>query len=197
MTLTRKQKQFLDFIQSFIREQGYSPSNQEIANGLGFKSKGTVSDYLDRLRGHGYLNSEGIFDPSSMQRGNQLPLLGKVAAGKPLEFFSHEEFLEVPSSFLKKGKKHFVLQVQGDSMLDEAICDGDYVIVRKQRSADNGQVVVATVDGGATLKKFYKKRNQVELQPANSRYDKIVVRAPEEFQVEGVLAGVLRLMGFP
>ncbi len=196
MALTPKQKQVVDFIREFTQRQGYPPSNQEIANHFAFKSRGTVSAYVRRLKAKGYLETEvGRRSITVTQTGNSLPLLGKVAAGQPIEHFIQGEFVEVPSSFLNAGFDHYVLQVRGDSMIEDAIVDGDYVVIRKQPTAHNGQTVVALIDGEATLKKFYKKRQAVELRPANRRYDAMTVKPPRHFNIEGVLVAVLRPLG--
>ncbi len=196
MSLTPKQKQVLDFIKSFIQEKAYAPSKQEIADHFGFKSRGTVSDYLKRLKALGYIGSgEGPRNIMALQKGNHLPLLGKVAAGTPLAHFTQDETIEVPSNFLKKGKRHYCLQVAGDSMIDEAIRDGDVIVVVDEDVAENGQIVIASIEGESTLKRFYKKRNKVELHPANRNYDTIVVKAPTAFKIEGILVGVLRRLG--
>lgn len=196
MSLSPKQKQVLDFIKDFVRERGYAPSKQEIADHFGFRSRGTVSDYLKRLKTLGYIeNGEGRRNIQVGQMGNPLPLLGKVAAGAPLAHFTRDESIEVPSNFLKKGKRHYCLRVAGDSMIDEAIRDGDIVVVADERTAENGQIVIASIEGEATLKKFYQKGNTVELHPANPHYDTLIVKAPTAFKIEGVLVGVLRRLG--
>lgn len=193
MNLTPKQKQVFEFIKKFFQDKGYAPSKQEIADYFGFKSRGTVSDYLKRLKDLGLLNGDGTARSLRISHaGNQLPLLGKVAAGFPLQHFKHDEFLEVPSQFLKPGKQHYCLQVEGESMKDEAILDGDYVIIRDQSLVQNGQIVVASINGESTLKRFYKKYNKIELHPANHKFDTITVKAPMEFQIQGILVGVLR-----
>ncbi len=193
MSLTPKQKQVLDFIKQFFQEQGYAPSKQEIADHFGFQSRGTVSDYLKRLKNLGYIeNGTHSRNIRALQTGNQLPLLGKVAAGSPLAHFTQNEYVEVPSNFLKKGKQHYCLEVSGDSMIDEAICDGDWIVVVDDAVAHNGQIVVASIEGESTLKKFYKKGKNIELHPANPDYDPIIVKAPTLFKIEGTLVGVLR-----
>ncbi len=193
MPLTPKQKQVIDFIREFTHRHGYAPSNQEIANHFSFKSRGTVSAYVRRLKEQGHLTTQARQRSVAItQTANRLPLLGKVAAGKPIEHVMHGEFTEVPANFLKTGFDHYVLQVRGNSMIDDAILDGDYVVIRRQSTAHNGQTVVASIDGEATLKKFYKKRHAVELRPANTQYDAITIKPPHAFRIEGVLVGVLR-----
>lgn len=193
MSLTPKQKQVLEYIKTYFQDHGYVPSKQEVANHFGFKSRGTVSDYIKRLKDLGLLDSQGRARSwAPQQTGNQLPLLGKVAAGVPLERYEHDQFLEVPSQFIKGKGGHYCLQVVGQSMVEEAILDGDYIVVRSQASASDGQIVVASIEGEATLKKFYKKGKRVELHPANKEFDPIIVKAPQNFQIEGILTAVLR-----
>jgi repressor LexA len=192
--LTPKQKNVLEFLQRFIQENGYSPSYQEIANAFGLSSRSTAQKYVERLREAGYLDMDahskrGV---TIKQSGIHLPLLGRVAAGQPIEYHLHQEFVEVPSSFLRIDAEHFCLVVQGDSMIEAGILDGDYAVIRKQDHADNGAVVVASVDGQATLKKLFRKRNRVELHAANPKYAPLVVMPPAQLRVEGVLTGVLR-----
>ncbi len=192
--LTPKQKNVLEFLQRFIQENGYSPSYQEIANAFGLASRSTAQKYVERLREAGYLEMDahskrGV---SVKQSGIHVPLLGKVAAGRPIEYHIHQEFVEVPSSFLSIDMDHFCLVVQGDSMIGAGILDGDYAVIRKQTQAENGTVVVASVEGEATLKKIFRKRNQIELHAANPKYPPLVITPPTQLRVEGVLTGVLR-----
>jgi repressor LexA len=192
--LTPKQKNVLEFLQRFIQENGYAPSYQEIANAFGLSSRSTAQKYVERLREAGYLDMDanskrGV---SLKQSGCHVPLLGKVAAGAPIEYHIHQEFVEVPSSFLRLDSEHYCLVVQGDSMIGAGILDGDYAVIRKQEQADEGTVVVASVDGLATLKKIFRKKNQVELHAANPKYAPLVITPPAQLRIEGVLTGVLR-----
>lgn len=192
--LTPKQKNVLEFLQRFIQENGYSPSYQEIANAFGLSSRSTAQKYVERLRDAGYLDMDanskrGV---SVKQSGIHLPLLGKVAAGLPIEYHLHQEFVEVPSSFLSLDQEHFCLVVAGDSMIEAGIMDGDYAVVRKQDHADNNAIVVASVDGQATLKRLQKKKNRIELHAANPKYAPLVIMPPAQFRIEGILTGVLR-----
>jgi repressor LexA len=192
--LTPKQKNVLEFLQRFIQENGYSPSYQEIANAFGLSSRSTAQKYVERLRDAGYLDMDanskrGV---SVKQSGIHLPLLGKVAAGLPIEYHLHQEFVEVPSSFLSQDQEHFCLVVAGDSMIGAGIMDGDYAVVRKQDHANNGTIVVASVDGQATLKRLQKKNNRIELHAANPNYAPLVIMPPAQLRIEGVLTGVLR-----
>jgi repressor LexA len=122
----------------------------------------------------------------------KLPLLGMVAAGQPIEAIERPSHLSVPSFMVKDAGSHFVLQVKGDSMVEEGIFEGDYVVFKKQNTAFNGQTVVALINNEATIKKYFKRENVIELHPANSAYRPIVVSASSDFRIEGILAGVIR-----
>lgn len=201
-TLTPKQKAVLEFIQEWSSKNGYAPSQLEIAKHFGFSSLGTVQNYLVRLERQGVLSKtwngkrtlQALSEsPKTPAESLELPLLGSVAAGKPIEAYSHGETLEIPSTMKKNGDL-YALKVQGQSMIEDGILDGDFVIIRKQSTADNGQTVVAMLNNEATIKKYFKKKSQIELHPANAQMKPIVV--PQEqspaFRIEGVLVGVIR-----
>ena len=194
--LTPKQQRILDFIRSFTERYGYPPSQQEIADAFGFRSLGTVQNYLVRLEREGVLRKEwnarrGMRVLTPERTETELPLAGRVAAGKPIEAIENPDTIDVPASMLGDGK-NFVLRISGDSMVDEGILDGDYVVVRKQAAAENGQVVVAIVDNEATVKRFFRKNGRIELQPANPAMTPILVEDPDSFRIEGVVVGVIR-----
>jgi repressor LexA len=208
MGITPKQKQVLDFIEGFSAEQGYSPSQSEIARKFGFKSLGTVQNYLVRLEREGLLRK-----PWNARRGMQivrthpisesvpLPLLGRVAAGRPIEAISNMETIDVPASLLPAardgGAENFVLKVTGDSMIEDGILNGDYVVIRKQSHAQNGQTVVALIGNEATIKRYYRKNGKVELHPANPAYQPLIIGSlveHKEFKIEGVMVGLIRRM---
>ena len=212
--LTPKQKAMLDFIQAYAGSHGYAPSQQEIAKHFGFKSLGTVQNYLVRLERQGILRktwnarrgmkvtetpphvSKAAPLPIQAMASQviQLPLLGRVAAGRPIEAVQSNEHLDVPASMIKGGS-HFVLRVTGDSMIEEGILHGDYVVIRKQSAANNGQTVVALIGNEATIKKFYRKGSRVELHPANPAYHPLIIESlveSTEFKIEGVLVGLIR-----
>jgi repressor LexA len=197
MSLTPRQREVFEFIQAFIHKHGHSPSHQDLMKAFDWKSPGTVQDLLNALSRRGYLSRSNRtahtlkiteFDEVT----HKLQLLGKVAAGRPLEHFKHNERIEVPRAMLKSGGDFFVLQVAGDSMIEEGILDGDFVIVRRRPTADNGQVVVALVDGGATLKKFYKRKTHIELHSANAKYPPLIIRPHQDFHIEGQYCGLIR-----
>jgi repressor LexA len=216
MAITPKQKRFIEFIDDFRRKQGHAPSQTEIARHFGFRSLGTVQKYLTRLREQGLLEKA----PAHARRGLAvkppqtsladsltvslaasakmnlrnpvtLPLLGRVAAGQPIEAIETPDQIEVPSSLIQRGE-HFVLQVSGNSMIEDGILDGDFVIIKKQRTAERGQMIVALVDDAATVKRFHPKKDLIELHPANPLYHPIVVKPDQSFQIEGIVAGVIR-----
>ena len=199
--LTPKQRKLLDFIIDFKSDHGYAPSQHEIASHFGFKSLGTVQDYLTRLERQGALQKTW-----NARRGTQvvrstttrdavpLPLSGRVAAGRPIEAIETHETVDVPASMLGRGE-HIVLKVTGESMIDEGILNGDFVIIKKQLTAENGQTVVALVGNEATIKKYYRRKGNVELHPANPAYHPLIISSMVEhsdFKIEGVLVGVIR-----
>jgi len=193
--LTPKQKQFLDFLIEHTEREGYAPSQTEIAHALGFKSLGTVQNYLVRLEREGLIEKDwnarrGIRVRIPEGYGYQLPLAGLVSAGKPIEAIETHDTIEVPASMAGEGS--FVLRVKGDSMIGDGILDGDFVVVRKQDTAGNGQTVVALMDNEATVKKLHLEGNRVELHPSNPAMDSIVVEDSETFRILGIVVGVIR-----
>jgi repressor LexA len=194
MAITPKQKRILEFIARFTGQNGYAPSQHEIAKEFGYKSLGTVQDFLTRLQNEGYLEKSwnakrGI---KLREQGSSLPLLGRVAAGFPIEHLIHQEFIDVPAKMIKKSGDYFTLQVKGDSMEDEGILDGDYVVVRKQATAENSQKVIAIIDQGATIKTYFKQNEQIELRAANEKFKPIWVTPLSSFRIEGIFVGLIR-----
>jgi repressor LexA len=195
--LTPKQKQILDFIEDYSAREDYPPSQQEIAHAFGFRSLGTVQNYLVRLEREGLLARDWNARRGMrvlrrrIPAGAVLPLAGTVAAGKPIEAIETPDTIEVPPSMVGPGE-NFVLRVRGDSMIGDGILDGDYVVVRRQATADNGQTVVALIGGEATVKIFHRKGRRIELRPANPTMIPIVIEDEESFRIEGVVVGVIR-----
>jgi repressor LexA len=201
--LTKKQRKTLDFVTTFIEEKGYSPSYREIANGLKLSSVATVAQHIDTLVEKGFLekgnNSARSLIPvdeveaSINEPGVGLPILGLIAAGSPIETIAgHKETLEVPA-FMVGTKNSYVLQVKGQSMIEDGIHDGDYVVVQEKEVPSNGDTVVALINGGeATLKRYYKESNRIRLQPANSTMEPIYVDAKTPIKIQGVLIGLIR-----
>jgi repressor LexA len=183
MNLTRRQKDILDFIRTYRTTHGISPTQREIRENFGLSSFGTVQKHLKRLEEKGALSRE-------WNRTREVALLGFVAAGRPIEPFPDEERIEVPASLLGKGE-HFVLRVRGDSMIEDGIRDGDYVVVAKRATAQNGQTVVALVRGEATLKRYYAEGSRIRLQPANAAMKPLTVDT-RDVTVQGVVTGLIR-----
>ena len=192
MKLTKRQKEILEFITGFIDENGYSPSMEEIAEHFQFASLNAVFKHLEALEGRGYLHRDSnraSDEPAGIQT---LPLFGYVAAGQPIEAVSSPETLQVPDAFLPRRGNYFVLQVQGESMIEEQIRDGDYVVVESRQTANQGETVVALVDDeSVTMKKFYKEGDSIRLQPANQTLDPIIVDA-SRVKVQGVVVSIMR-----
>lgn len=210
MALTRRQKEVLDFLDSFIKQHGYSPSYEEIASGLQLASLATVhkhvqaletKDYLRRNYNHSrsieiterYFSEERARYPVPLPNAGPagVPLMGRIAAGAPVEAVQNEEELHF-SDFLGRGDA-FALQVRGDSMIEDHICDGDFVLVEKVDNVRPGDIVVALVDGAeATLKRYFPEADgRVRLQPANSAMQPIYVD-PSELEIQGRLLAVMR-----
>jgi repressor LexA len=194
--LTPAQEKVFRFVREYITRHGYSPSYEEVRRHLGFKSLNSVYKHLKQLEERGYLrtpwnNKKRALDLVAVKAGAvSIPFLGTVAAGIPIEAVQTAESIEVPENFLGNGS-NFALRVQGDSMIEDGIRDGDILIITRQPHAENGQTVVALVAGEATVKKFYRRENEIELKPANSRMQSIVASA-EEVEVVGVVMGLLR-----
>ena len=198
MVLTRRQKQILDFITRFLDEKGYSPSLMEIGAHFGLRSPATVHKHVDNLRKKGLVrkvwnaNRSLELTPAALGiRAVRLPLAGRVAAGQPIEAVEQREVIAVPEDLVGRGET-YVLQVRGDSMIDEQIRDGDYVIVERRARVQNGEVVVALIEGQeATLKRFFREGDHVRLQPANPEVRTLSLRA-DKVRVQGVVIGLLR-----
>jgi len=197
--LTKKQREVYDYIQGFIENRGYSPSLEEIAQGLGLRSLATVHKHVANLIEKGMLkrawNRGRSIEISPTQevrvQAIDIPLLGRVAAGFPLEAVETRSSLSVPEDMLG-ARETFALEVRGDSMIDEQIRNGDFVIVERRDTAENGETVVALVRSTeATLKKFYREGRMIRLQPANPTLEPIFVPATD-VAIQGVVIGLLR-----
>ena len=206
MALTRRQKEVYDFISGFVDKHGYSPSFEEIAEGLGLSSLATVHKHITNLeekellrRDYNRSRSIDLLKPKGRMKQSlavaaesslSLPLLGRIAAGRPLEAVENPESISLAD--FTRSKEVYVLQVKGESMQDEHILDGDYVLVEKADSARDGEIVVALVDGSdATLKRIYREGSKIRLQPSNATMQPIIVPA-QSVQVQGRVIGVLR-----
>jgi repressor LexA len=204
MAITKRQRQVYDFISEFVQKNGYSPSFEEIGDGLKLSSLATVHKHVSNLekkgllkRGYNRSRSIDLLPPKgrlkqamSINTTMVLPLVGRIAAGQPIEAVENPETISL-ADFVRS-KEVFVLEVRGESMQDEHILDGDYVLVEKIRSAHNGDIVVALVDGAdATLKRFYKEGEKIRLQPSNAKMQPIMVHA-SKVDIQGRVIGVLR-----
>lgn len=190
--LSTKQQQFLDLIQRHSLTYGQSPSYVEIMSALRFSSLGTVNWYVKTLIKNGHLNRTGR--PNSKRALTltekhlapaRLPLLGFIAAGTPIEALENAESVEVPAPLVHPD--NFVLKIKGDSMIDDHIEDGDYIIVRKTQSAEPGQAIVALINGEATLKRYYPQNQKIELHPRNPDYPIIHINETDDFQINGIV----------
>ena len=198
MALTKRQKQILDYVETFIETEGYSPSFEEIAEYFGYSSLATVHEHLTNLEQKGYLRKNYNKSRSlelvtaTGALAEELPLLGAVAAGLPIEAIEGHETLAVPHDMLRPGN-NYVLRVQGDSMIDEQIRDGDYIVVSSRQTAENGEMVVALVGGeSATVKKLYRERDgRIRLQPANPTMEPMYYAA-DEITIRGIVIAVIR-----
>ena len=202
--LTERQRDILQFIKEFQREKGVAPTHREICDRFGFSSYGTVYKHLSLLEKKGLIRRDwnqkrGVElveqpaaapPPATAPGARDLPLFGYIAAGRPIDVDVSEEIVTVPERLTARGD-NYVLKVRGDSMIEDGIMDGDYIIVAHRREADNGQMVVAAVSGEVTLKRFYREGERVRLQPANSAMSPIYAMT-RDVAVQGVVVGLMR-----
>ncbi|MCL5004319.1 MAG: transcriptional repressor LexA [Patescibacteria group bacterium] len=198
---TKRQKQLLKYLETYIERRGYSPTYEEMAEALDVNSVATIFDHLRELSKKGYIKIYSgavrgieILDADIKSKISgikvELPLLGYIAAGKPIEVITQRETVLVSPGLISGHKKAFVLKVKGESMIEEGILDGDYVVVEEQETAENGEIVVAVLPGGfATLKKYYREKDRIRLAPANSKMKPIYC---SEVKIEGVVKGIIR-----
>jgi repressor LexA len=200
MPLTKRQSEILKYLQEHIRDRAYAPSFEEIAEHFGFQSLATVHEHLTNLERKGYIHRAHnesraieVLPPRGQAGASEIPLLGTVAAGTPIESIMSGETLAVPDTILPRRGPNYALKVQGESMIDEHIMDGDFVVVHGRQAAENGEMVIALVNGSeATVKRFYREAGGwIRLQPANASVQ------PMRFQerdvlIQGVVVGVIR-----
>jgi repressor LexA len=199
MAVTAKQRRVYDFIRRYVESNQEPPTMAEIGRQFQMSSSASVHGILSALEREGLIRripnvSRGIelVEQSSANEENEIPLLGIVAAGQPIEAILNHNTVPVPKDMQGRGRT-FALRVRGDSMIEENIQDGDIIIVASQSTADNGQVVVALIDGNyATVKKFYREPDFIRLEPANPQYKPIFVKTPERIQIQGVVRGLIR-----
>ena len=206
--LTFQQEKLLKFIIDYQKQNNVTPSFDEMKDGLDLKSKSGIHRIVSALEERGYIKklnnraraieiikNVNLIDTESGNNKNSIisiPILGKIAAGLPIEAISdNTNYIELPETLLKKGE-YFILNVEGDSMIEAGIFDGDQVVIRKANDANNGEIVVALIDNNeATLKRIFKRGQQVALQPENSNY-KTVIYGPDRIQIQGVLKHLIR-----
>ncbi|MCD6436121.1 MAG: transcriptional repressor LexA [Clostridiales bacterium] len=203
--LTKKQQAVLHYIMEFSQLHGYPPSVREICAGIGVKSTSTVHGYLQRLEKNGSIKRDSTKTRSIVIQNNSyddynflknsdyinVPVVGKVAAGEPILAQENiEETFPIPSNYLKSGE-YFLLNISGQSMIQVGILNGDYVLVKQQPDANDGQIVVALLDDSATVKTYYKEKDYIRLQPENDAMSPIIVR---DLQILGIVKGVFRFM---
>ena len=196
--LTKRQREIFDYLQDFIQQHGYAPSLEEVGRRFGLSSLATVHKHLTNLQDKGFIRrswnrsrSVELLPARVGQRAVEVPLLGYVAAGRPIEAVASNETIAIPEDLVGR-RETYVLRVKGDSMIDEQIRDGDFVIVEDRKTADNGEMVIALLGGHeVTLKTFYREHGRIRLQPANPAMQPIIVD-PANVQLQGVVVGVMR-----
>lgn len=199
--ITKKQKLILDYIVNYIKDNGLSPTVREIADEFGFSSPATAHEHLQNLKDKGFLkiNADEIrgLEPAkkvmNLSRSIELPLTGLITAGEPIEAIEEKETMAVPADLVVDGTNSYILKVKGESMIEDGILSGDYVVVERNPSPRNGEIIVALLDNTyATLKRFYRETNRIRLQPANSSMKPIYVK---DLIVQGVVRAVVRKFG--
>jgi repressor LexA len=203
MILTKRQKQLFDYLDDHIATHGYAPTLEEIGAHFGLSSLATVHKHLTNLESKGLIRRKlnhsraiELVRQKKKAAAVELPLLGRVAAGAPIEAIETPESITVPEDLVRR-ENSFVLRVKGDSMIEDGILDGDYVVVESRPQAENGETVVAVVEGAATVKRFYRERGgKIRLQPANQRMEPIVVR-DRDLAIRGVVVALLRRLRRP
>lgn len=197
-TLTERQKEIVDFIRKYREERGISPTQREICGEFGFSSFGTLQKHIRLLLEKGVLERDWNKRRSLVVAGEELrphaleiPLFGRIAAGRPIEVVAGDESVTVPELLTRKGE-NFVLRVTGQSMIEDGVEDGDFIVVNRREKAASGEMVVAVVGGEATLKRFYPEADgRIRLQPANERMAPMYFRE-DEVDVQGVVVGLMR-----
>lgn len=200
-TLTKRQKQIYDHTKSFINKKGFSPTLEEIKKHFRLSSLSTIHQHIGVLADKGFITKDdnsarGISLVEKTAKLVKIPLLGTIAAGQPIEAIREKETIAVPQNQLPRSGEFYALRVVGDSMIDEGINNGDVVLVKQQAVADNGQKVVALIDNHeVTLKKFYKERGQIRLQPANKSMEPLIFRNGRDVSIQGIVLDVIRESG--
>ena len=200
MPLTKRQREILNYLTLYSEQNGYAPSFEEIAENFSYNSLATVHEHLSNLERKGFIKRSynesraiEILPSELVPKAIELPLLGAVAAGMPIEAVAHQETIAVPDNMVQRAGNHYVLRVRGNSMIDEQIRDGDFVVINDRHSADNGEMVIAMLHGNsATVKKFYRERDgRIRLQPANETMAPLYVHE-NDITIQGIVVGVMR-----
>jgi repressor LexA len=200
MPLTKRQREILNYLTLYSEQNGYAPSFEEIADNFSYNSLATVHEHLSNLERKGFIKRSynesraiEILPSELVPKAIELPLLGAVAAGVPIEAVAHQETIAVPDTMVQRSGNHYVLRVRGNSMIDEQIRDGDFVVINDRHSADNGEMVIAMLHGNsATVKKFYRERDgRIRLQPANETMAPLYVHE-NDISIQGIVVGVMR-----
>ena len=199
MVLTPRQREVYEYVAQFIEANGHAPTIAEIGKRFGLRSPATVHQLLSALEQERLIRrvphatrAIELVNEQEPEETNEVPLLGTIAAGRPIEAILSDEVIAVPADMIGRGRA-FALRVRGNSMIDEQIRDGDFIICEAGKTANNGQTVVALINGSeATLKKFYKERDHVRLEPANPEFQSIIVRDPDHVEIQGSVIGVIR-----
>jgi len=204
MSITKKQKEVLDFITSYWDKHEVAPTQKEIKEAFGLKSFGSVQRYLKYLKDAGHIDSNwnarrGLRPKETKAQSVdentiEIPLLGDVAAGIPIEAIENpDNTIAIPTHMIRDSKRYYALNVKGDSMIEDGILDGDIIVCRHQQNANKGQTIIAIVDGEATVKRYSPLKNTIELIPANSTMKPIQVDPTQsEFSIAGILVGLMR-----
>lgn len=198
--LTPRQRETLEFVKGFIQEHGMPPTVREIGTAFGIKSS-SVFEMLGVLERKGYLRRGDLGARSLIVEGMnrcetgivEVPVIGRIAAGSPIEAMEDDRGTIAVNGDLIRGREAYALEVAGESMVEAGILDGDYVVVRKQDTADDGDIVVALIEGNATLKRFHKEEDCIRLEPANSSMHPLRV-CPEDLCIQGKVIGVQRII---
>jgi repressor LexA len=195
--LTKRQKQILDYLKRYIAKKDYSPSLEEIKKHFRLSSKSTVHQHIKTLEEKGYLKRTAShtksFDINESEWMVQVPLLGTIAAGEPIEAIQDKEVIAIPKSKIPSSSEIYALRVTGNSMIDENINSGDIILVKQQETAENGQKVVALIDNHeVTLKKYYQEKGKILLQPANKSMEPLIFRNGQDISIQGIVLDVIR-----
>jgi len=201
MTLTKRQKELLDYLQSYIEQNGFAPTLDETGKHFGLTSLATVHKHLTNLEGKGVIRRRAglsraleVVPPTRRPQAVELPLLGVAAAGRPIEAVLEGERVCVPEELVRRSES-FALRVSGDSMKDEGILDGDLVVVESRATAESGETVVAVIEGEATIKRFHRETGgRIRLQPANTQVAPIICDE-NSVEVRGIVVGLMRRYG--